>query len=279
MSRPLIVRASCVAALLLSGISSAEANRAVHFASDPTWSTFSQDPGMAPNAQGHSFVGPAQNVCPNSFSPANCPPDATIYGYPFSSWFANLAAIPGATWIWAPGITGGTSGADLAKYFFSKAIILMGEPTGGTIYVAADDFLELRVNGITVGTWGSVTNINQAGVAQNNLHSFDVGGMLKPGRNVITIVGQNGPAAFTSGVCSACTYAQNPAGVVFGGTLTFQPRDGDLPTDDLADDVPLLGSAGTPTRTPPETMRATVKTPSSTAKPKPTWGALKLLYR
>ena len=41
------------------------------------------------------------------------------------------------------------------------------------------------------------------------------------GRNVITIRAQNG-SAFFSGCPTICTYATNPAGVVFGGSLTFE---------------------------------------------------------
>ena len=43
---------------------------------------------------------------------------------------------------------------------------------------------------------------------------------------MVTIEAQNGPAYF-SGLCSTCTYALNPAGVVFGGTLTYTSEESD----------------------------------------------------
>ena len=58
-----------------------------------------------------------------------------------------------------------------------------------------------------------------AAASQNNATELVLDPALREGRNVITIVGQNGPASFAGGGCGArgCTYTQNPAGVVFGG--------------------------------------------------------------
>ena len=209
-----------VSAVITSGASASSVT--VTFASGPAWSVFSQDPGPAANGQGNGlgFVGSAQAVCLNQSVPPNCPADAVIYGYP-AGWRADLSAIPGAVWSWAPGITGSTGPAELAKFYFAKGFVLTGHPTSGSVYLAADDFAELRVNGRVVGSIGSITDVGLAGQAQSSLTRFDVTAFLKPGYNYITIVGQNGPPSF-SGICGTiCTYAENPAGVVFGGSLTF----------------------------------------------------------
>jgi len=78
------------------------------------------------------------------------------------------------------------------------------------------------VNGTAVGSVGSITDITPAGNAQNMLETFDLTPALQTGSNKITVVGQNGPSSFLSGACGAagCSYAQNPAGVDFAGTLS-----------------------------------------------------------
>jgi hypothetical protein len=82
-----------------------------------------------------------------------------------------------------------------------------------------DNFAEVQVNGSVVGSVGSVTDGTVAGQAIMQLTTFDLGGYLVEGSNVITIVGQNGPSSW-AGCPGACTYTQNPAGIIFGGTLT-----------------------------------------------------------
>jgi hypothetical protein len=160
-------------------------------------------------------------VCLNESSPPNCPSDATIYGHPAVGWQADLSPIPGATWIWAPSIDGSTEGADRAAFVFEKTILVPGTPTGGVIYVAVDDLARIFINGSLVGSWGSVTDPAVSILAQNNLTSFDITSFLQEGRNVIDVGGRNGPRSF-AGCSDPCTYAQNPAGVVFGGLITYQ---------------------------------------------------------
>ena len=128
--------------------------------------------------------------------------------------------MPGATWIWAPNLTG-SSPASLARYTFSNTITITGTPVSGTIYMLADDFVELRVNGTLVGSIGSITTASQSGGAQPALAQFDVLPYLVSGANTISFTAQNGPDSF-SGFTNA-TYSQNPAGVVFGGTITAAP--------------------------------------------------------
>lgn len=188
-------RPSTVAPLFVE----AQAAAITTFASDPTW------------------LPASQNVCLNASSPNPCPAGATLYGYPFSGWTANLSTIPGATWIWAAGITGTTVPAFPAEFTFSKSFSILGLPLGGSISVAADDFAAVLVNGALVGMIGSRTNATLAGAASSSLTTFDIGSYLLPGTNLITVEGANGNFG-----CGAGAYSCNPAGVVFGGSLSFQ---------------------------------------------------------
>jgi hypothetical protein len=192
----------------------------VTFTSGQDWSVFTSEPGPTSNARGRAFLGSAELVCLNQFSPYLCPTGAVDYGYPFGGgWPADLSAVPGATWIWAPGVTGTTAPAPLARYYFSKTFVLAGHPIGGTISVAVDDFAAISVNGTAVGSIGSTTDIGTASDAA--LHTFDLAAFLKPGQNTITVEAQNG-SPFFSPICNdGCPYDENPAGVVFGGSLSF----------------------------------------------------------
>lgn len=205
---------------------SAQPASVISFASDTSWAVFNSDPGRATGSQGVRFLGRAELVCLNDFSAYACPAGATDFDYPFGGgWPADLSAIPGAAWIWGAGVTASTAPAPLAEYFFSKTFILTGQPTGGTVRVAADDFAAIFVNGSSVGSIGSVTDIGAAGDAETVLHSFDIGSFLKPGANTITVEAQNG-SAFFSPICEeGCPYDENPAGVVFGGSLSFVTDD------------------------------------------------------
>jgi len=167
------------------------------FASDPTWN--------------------AQNVCLNASSPSPCPAGATLWGFAGSGWGANLSTIPGATWIWATGLTGTSSPAYPAEYNFSKTINLPGLPISGSLGIAADDFAEVLVNGISVGTIGSVSDGNLAGPASSTLTTFNIGPYLILGDNVIRIRADNGNFG-----CGAGAYNCNPAGVVFGGSIVSE---------------------------------------------------------
>ena len=184
-----------------------------------TTTTFASDP---------SWLPASQNVCLNASSPNPCPAGATLYGYPFGGWGANLSSIPGATWIWAAGITGATTPAFPAEFTFSKSFSILGIPLGGSISIAADDFAAVLVNGVLVGTIGSRTNATLAGAASSSLTTFDIGAFLLPGTNLITVQGGNGNFG-----CGPGPYSCNPAGVVFGGTLSFQSSP--LTKDDCKD--------------------------------------------
>jgi len=191
----------------------------ITFVSDRTWGVFDADPA----AGAATFLGFAQKVCLSPSFPSPCPSGATVYGSPSWGWVADLSSIPEASWIWAPGITGATATADLNQFFFAKAFELLGPPITGTIFVAVDDFAEIRVNGTVVGTYGSTTEIPLAIAADKARKAFDITPFLVVGSNIITIHAQNGPHTFSPLGCTVCTYAQNPAGVVFGGSIRFQP--------------------------------------------------------
>ena len=185
------------------------------FASGPDWMAYDDDPGTNPAAH---VMGAAQDVCLDATHPANCPSDAVIYGFG-AGWGPDLSTIPFALWVWGPGVSP-TGAADLKKFFFSRTLQFTF-PLDGQIHVAADDFAEVFVNGQSAGSIGSVTDLSAAGMANAAVTTFDITDLLFPGPNVITVAAQNGPATF-AGCTPACTYAQNPAGVIFGGTITYR---------------------------------------------------------
>jgi len=194
----------------------------VTFVSNPNWFALSTTNLLA--------SGFAQNVCPNPSSPPNCPAGATLYGFPGIVWTADLSRIRGATWIWAPRITGATGNAGLAKFSFFNVIApsTSGKRAiAGTIYVAADDFAAVLVNGTSIGTTGSVTNESAASAAQNALKTFPIPKSaldVSPSVVLIEIRARNGSFGGCNPVSNPtnCTYSTNPAGVVFGGSIEFQ---------------------------------------------------------
>jgi hypothetical protein len=188
----------------------------ITFASSPEWAVYDDDPASNPAARP---LGSAQPVCLNASSPPNCPAGAVLYGFG-NAWPASLTAIPGALWVWGPGVAA-TSPADLQRFAFVHRFVL-GTPLGGTLSVAADDGAEVIVNGTLVGATGSITDSTAASLANQALKGFNLAPLLVAGENTITVVGQNGPASFAGGCAGGCTYAMNPAGVVFGGTLAYQ---------------------------------------------------------
>jgi len=188
------------------------------FASDASWDVFSGDPTVP----GAVFLGKAQPVCLNATTPMGCPAGAVLYGNPATTtWTADLSPLPGAVWVWAPGVTGATTPADLVQVFFTKTLTLPAIPLSASISVAADDFAEVLVNGVPVGATGSITDPALAAVASAGLTIFDITSRLVAGDNHIVIQGSNGPASFASCGAGPCSYQQNPAGVVFGGVITF----------------------------------------------------------
>jgi len=184
------------------------------FVSDSSWSVYrGGPPGLG------ALVGPAQAVCLNGLFPTSCPAGATLYGYPGFGWGADLASIPGAAWIWGPGVTGSSGSADLAELWFAKTVTLGGAALSGTLAISADDSAQVWVNGSAIGSVGSVDDPRLSSLSQGALTTFDIGPYLVSGPNTLAIRGQNGPQRY-AGCASPCSYAQNPAAVVFGGSLT-----------------------------------------------------------
>lgn len=188
----------------------------IEFVSNTDWDTAIADP----NGGGPTPYGKAQMVCLNQQSPASCPEGATRYDYAGSGWSADLSSIPGAKWIWAPGVISTTSPAESQEYYFFKVINVPEPPTQGSISIAADNFAEVRVNGGVAGVIGSTTNLTTAIQAQNTLATFDITKYLVSGDNLIAIRVKNGPREF-SGCSTSCTYAENPAGFVFSGFILY----------------------------------------------------------
>jgi hypothetical protein len=189
----------------------------VAFASGPDWLVVPA--GETPQSSDRRLqnsLGRAQPVCLNAFAPVPCPSGATLWGYSGFAWGVDLSVIPGAVWVWAPGLSG-SDASDLAAYSFKTRFALTGDPVSGTMFIAADDFASVRVNGSVVGTVGSVTNPFLSG--HTALVQLDIGPFLRRGTNRIVVTAQNGPAFF-AGCSGPCTYVQNPAGVVFGGTIS-----------------------------------------------------------
>lgn len=173
----------------------------IDFVSDATWESFAMNPD---GSQGASMGAPQF-------------PGWAVHG-------ASLSLIPGAMWMWFPGVTV-SSLSDLQGAYFSRVFYLSGLPLSGTIYVAVDDFAEVRVNGALAGSTGSVTDHALAASAQESLKAIDLSPYLVGGLNSITVKAQNGPHWFSGYGCNPCDYGtfSNPAGVVFGGSLRFDP--------------------------------------------------------
>jgi hypothetical protein len=152
-------------------------------------------------------IGLAQNVCLNQSAPINCPAGATRYGYPFVAWTADLSSIPGATWIWAPKITGASTGAANARFTFQTQYYLCCDAQSGTFSVAADNSAEVFFDGVSVGT----------SVSPNTLITMNVpSASLAKGYHIIKVEAKN---AGNPSDCVSDEYRCNPAGMVFGAKI------------------------------------------------------------
>jgi hypothetical protein len=201
----------------------------ITFVSDASWTVTDADASVGPSL---SLPGAAQAVCLNASSPGSCPAGATLYGWPGAGWGADLAPIAGAYWVWAPGIDAASSPANDDTYYFTREVTIPGTPVTGTFWVAADDGAQVLVNGTAAGTSGD----------QSSLTQLDISTLLVSGANSIVVRGTNGT------ICpSDCPYASNPAGVVFGGTITYTP----LPTPEPS--APAADATAAPAATPPPT--------------------------
>ncbi len=183
------------------------------FTSGTAWSWY---PGGLEGIDG-GVLGNAAVVCLNWASPVDCPEGAILYGWSGTQWSSAATAMPNAQWIWRGDVTAAAV-TDLDLAVFQKTFTLGSNPTG-SIQIAADNFAEVRVNGVTAATVGSVTDEVVGEAVETQLTTIDLSPYLVPGTNTITIVGENGPSIWAR--CSGtCFYAQNPAGVIFEGSLT-----------------------------------------------------------
>jgi hypothetical protein len=212
----------------------AAGTKTITFASGTNWRAYKSDPASGPARS----LGFAQAVCVNTRIPSPCPENALNYGYePVEfGWTADRSSIPGALWVWAPKITAATTPAELDQYYFSKKFNVKGDVLAAAVSVAVTDFAEVIVNGVVVGHYGSVEDISQAAHAQMELAVFDIAPYLVKGTNTITIHAQNGPGYFSALYCGPCTYNQKPAGVVFGGKITYSRRSSSTQIETLGDD-------------------------------------------
>ncbi len=185
-------------------------------ASAQSTQTFVSGAGWTVTTGSGAPAGSSVNVCLTAATPANCPAGSVIWGQPLGGYEQDLSPIPGATWIWASGFTG-TDNGNLARFTFTRTVTIPGPPTAGTVYMTGDDLIELRVNGTLVSTYGSITD-NLQSAAYAPLREVNVLPFLVAGPNTFAFTAQNGPGTF-SGDPNA-NYSQNPAAVVFGGTIT-----------------------------------------------------------
>ena len=210
------IRSTLAAAVMLT----AALGTAHPAAAQTTTTTFVSGPSWMTASSSGASLGGAQYVVLNSQYPTVQPPGATNYGASANpGWTADLSSIPGAYWIWAPGITGATLNGSLAQYSFSQQFFLAGAPQSGTISVAVDDFASVYVNGTLAGSTGSLSDESAAFQAQSALATFNIAPYLTAGQNTITISAENGPAYY-AGSDPNPPYSVNTAGVVFGGTIT-----------------------------------------------------------
>ncbi len=166
-------------------------------------------------------LGQPQHVCLNApTNPPNCPTGAMSYGYTLPGWTANLSSLPpNAKWIWASKksdgtpITGATTGAANAEYSFKTIFFLCGDrPKDGTIWVAADNLVDVFVNGVSVippSTTVSHSAVTTVTVSSSILRA-------SPNFNDIELKVKNGA---NPSDCGNDQYRCNPAGVVFGGNF------------------------------------------------------------
>jgi hypothetical protein len=187
------------------------------FASGPDWASYAGtvSTDAAASYVRADYMGPARSVCVSASMPPGCPRGAVIYGHPGTAWSGG-AGIPDARWIWR-GDVQATAPAAFQTAIFEKTFTLGARPTG-VIRVAGDDFARVFVNGVAIGATGSVVYVGEAWRAQSTLAEMDLTPALRAGENTLTVAARNGPFNCDS---AACTYVQNPAGVVFAGTLRW----------------------------------------------------------
>jgi hypothetical protein len=181
----------------------------IALASDASWDVYNSR-----DLEQKTYLGRAQLVCSNATSPAECPEGAVDYGYGGVDWAARIDGCAGnARWIWAPGVTGASTPAELVEYYFVNHVSVPRRPASAQIHLAVDDQAEVIINGTAVGAIGSTTDLGVAWANQSKPTTIDIARALVTGKNTLVVRASNGSGTFTN--CTNCTYQQNPAGVVF----------------------------------------------------------------
>lgn len=92
-----------------------------------------------------------------------------------------------ANWIWYP--ENAVTDAVKQNRFFRKEINLETAPLTGTVTITADDEYELYVNGVKATVTRLLSNrVN----GWQNPKTHDIASVLKPGKNILSIIGKNG---------------------------------------------------------------------------------------
>jgi hypothetical protein len=179
-----------------------QAQGQINIVSGPNWTVS--------DANGND-LGNAQNVCLDGNSPTNCPTGATEYGYSFGGWNANLSSIPGATWIWAPNITGRSSPAANAEFTFKTSYYICCDVQSATISIAADNSAEVAIDNMPIPGFSSV---NYGSLTTVNIPTA----RLSAGFHMIKVKVRNGA---NGSDCASDQYQCNPAGMVFGASIKY----------------------------------------------------------
>lgn len=211
------VLAALLALTALLALPALAAAAGTPFGSGARTIAFATDPGPDPQPDPANDV-PVGYKCLNATYPigGNCF-SGDQYDFPEAGWFADLSPIPGAHWIWGLFARAGDR-SDGAELWFVTFVDVPRPTSEGVLRIAADDFAEVRVNGQLVGSVGSVTDPDES-AANEPLTTFDIGPYVHQGRNSIVVHAVNGPASFSDRCSDTCTYSQNPAGVVYGGSI------------------------------------------------------------
>jgi hypothetical protein len=192
----------------------------VSFASGPDWEAYAGSVSASPPAfMITAELGLAVDVCLTADSPPGCPSHALLWNFGPAAggptWTGG-AGLTGAWWIWRPDVKA-SSPAAFAVAIFQSTFVVGPLPTG-TLKVSADDLAVVFVNDTAIGSIGSLTDLDAASSAHSVATTFDLTPGLHAGANIITVAAENGPFNCPN---DACPYSEDPAGVVFDGTLRW----------------------------------------------------------
>jgi hypothetical protein len=108
-------------------------------------------------------------------------PDPT-YGLPLPEAGKAVALKPDAKWIWT------SETKNNQKVFLRKSFSLDRQPAHASLFVTADDYFTVYVNGTELGKTASDPNDDSVWA---KVHRYDIANLLKPEQNVVAVVGEN----------------------------------------------------------------------------------------